>query len=189
MSHTLCANDEHDKRQWVTNIRQVLPEGHENCANSRTLSSLREIPDGFNTSDLSMDGGTSFSSSSGVKRSGSSVSDSAATLSLASGASASSTAVKRSCSSVSDHQVSYRSEYSLLRCSATADLQLDSPLDNNSSSCSSSSATRSSRRRRSATATISSNPDTTGAAGNSCSDVIGEEKEERGCADGSETKS
>ena len=114
MSHTLVAHDEHDRRQWVTALRSVLPEAHVGSENIKRLRRGRlSQHHGGDTasynSDVSIDSGVTSSSmsSSLVKRSGSSASD--RVVSIQEGI-----AVKRTGSSVSDNQVVYR-DYPSLR--------------------------------------------------------------------------
>lgn len=164
MAHTLVANDEHDKRQWVTALRSVLPEGHEGRDNIRRkqLQLKRDNPEGFNTSDMSIDFSMSSvassctvssegSAPSSVKRSGSSASD--RVTMMREGAAH----VKRSGSSVSDNQVMYK-DYAPLRLLTSPRQSLyDIPDDDEV-------MTRS-KRRRSVTSTV-----TRGAEGSSAAD-------------------
>lgn len=87
-SHTLIANDEHEKRHWLANLRTVLPEGHEDVKNHDQVQPKEGI-DGLNTSDLS------FGIPATVKRSMSTKSDNTVKTNLEKSKASKSTKKKR----------------------------------------------------------------------------------------------
>lgn len=51
-SHTLQANDEHDKKQWVTNIKSVLKDHHSGSESGSPTNTSLFDPDVSKFSDM-----------------------------------------------------------------------------------------------------------------------------------------